>query len=112
MKSLYKYKDPIKDYIGYLKKNNINAETALRGTIKDNLGYLLDFLDSQGIYCLVDNYSIIVYTDGSNEKAIRYVKMTRKVYIINERDTSKYKDVIVNYCFAIEKAFEYLHYPF
>lgn len=112
MKSLYQYTDALKLFISYLKDNNIDAKRVLSGSIKDNLGYLLEFLDSQGIYCIIDRYTVIVYTDGRTEKAIEYVKMTGKVYIINQRDTSKPNDVIVNYCFAIDKAFEYLHYPF
>lgn len=112
MKSLYKYKDAMMLYIKYLKDKGIDPKEVISKSIQDNLGYLLSFLDSQGIYCLVDNYTTIVYTDGTNQKAIDYIKMTRTIYIINERNTAKYKDVIVNYSHCIDKAFEYIHYPF
>ena len=112
MKELYEYNEALKLFIKFLKDKNIDPKKALTSSIQANLGYLLEFLDSHGIYCLIDNYSIIIYTDGTNDKAKRYVAMTNKVYIINERNTQKYNDVIVNYAIAIKRAFEYLNYPF
>ncbi len=112
MDFLFKYKLAIKLFIDYLYKSGYTPKDILIRDFSSNIGCLLEFLSSQGIYCLVDCYNIIVYTDGITPQAEYYIKKYNSVYIIKETDNKDRRDITHNYMLAIDKAFDFLNTPF
>lgn len=112
MNFLYNYKNTILSFTNYLVKHGYPAKDILTRDFTSNIGVILEYLSSQHIYCLVDCYNIIVYTDGGTDRAIRYIQRTNKVLIIKETDNEIRRDVIHNYMLAIKSAFEFLNTPF
>ncbi len=112
MHFLFKYKLTIELFIGFLKEKDYPAKDVLTRDISSNIGCLLEFLSSQGIYCLVDSYNVLVYSDGSAPRAEYHVKRNKSIYIIKETENKEKKDIIYNYMLAIDKAFDFLNTPF
>lgn len=112
MTNLYQYSNAMKDFISYLNTNNYDAKKIVTSSIKDNLGYLLEYLSTHGIYCLVDSYTTIVYCDGTHEKARHYIQSTKSPLIIKEFNYKQPKPVIDNYINAIRYAFGFIEVPF
>ncbi len=112
MNFLFKYNLTIKLFTDFLMKGKYPAKEILLGDFKSNLGTLLEFLSSQGIYCLVDCYNVLVYTDGITPRTRYYIEKHNKVYIINETDNEEKRDIIHNYMLAIDKSFNFLNTPF
>lgn len=112
MKLLYKHKDTLKDFVNYLQKKGYDAKKILTGNSIDSILYVIEYLSSHGIFCLVDGYSVIVYCDGKHQKAKDYVIKNKTPYIIKEINNKKGKTVIENYEYAIVKAFDFLEYDF
>lgn len=111
MNFLYKYKDTMESFIQYLIENKYPAKKIITSSFIDSLGYILEYLDSQGLYCLVDNFNILVFTTGITEKTREYIK-DNKAFIIKETNNTKESGVIDNYKVAIVYAFEFLEVPF
>lgn len=111
MTFLYKYKDTISSFITYLKDNDYPAKEILTSDFIKSLGYILEYLDSQGLYCLVDNYNILVFTTGINDKTKKYIT-DNKTFIIKETTNEKEISIIDNYKVAIAYAFDFLEVPF
>jgi hypothetical protein len=112
MKKLFEYEKPTKDFVLFLNNNGYDPVKILSGNIIDSLGYILKFLETQAIYILVDNYSLMMYTNGTTKKSIDYVKMTHSIYIIKQLELKKKTDVITNYEYAIVEAFKFLQIEF
>lgn len=111
MKSLYKYKRVLASFIEFLKANDYPAKSILISDLISSVGYILEYLDTQGVYCLVDDYNIMVFTNGAKPKSLNYIK-ENKTFIIKESNNDKRSGVIQNYETAIIYAFEFLEVPF
>ena len=107
MEYFFKYKYATKLFTEYLLSKKYPAKEILLRDIMSNIGIILEFLSSQNIYCLVDCYNLIVYTDKEY-----YVKRYNTIYIIKETENEKRMDIIHNYVLAIDKAFYFLDNPF
>lgn len=112
MNILFKYKFAISLFTDFLIKSKYPAKEILLRDFKTNLGILLEFLSSQSIYCIVDCYNIIIYTDGITPKTRYYIETHNTVYIIHETNNEERREIIHNYILAIDKSFNFLNEPF
>ena len=112
MKFLYSYADALKQFVIYLTNEGHDPNKIITGNLMNGLGYILDYLNTHGIYCIVDANTVIVYCDGTHEKAKHYIINTRTPYIIKEINNRKNKSVVQNYEYAIKHAFGFLEVPF
>lgn len=111
MKFLYKYERVLASFIDFLKANNYPAKEILTKDLTHSLGYILEYLDTQCVYCLVDNYNMLVFTTGGTTNTLNKIK-ENKLFIIKETDNDKEVGIIQNYEYAITYAFEFLEVPF
>lgn len=112
MKQLYSRKETMKDFISFLQNSDYPAKDIITNDFINSLGYILSYLSTKGVFCLVDTYSVIVYCDGTHKHAKEFVKQTKTAYIIKEINNRKSQSIIKNYEYAIERAFDFLEYPF
>jgi len=112
MNFLYKYKLTIKLFTEYLIEKRYPAKDILTRDFTSNVGVLLEFLSLHGVYCVVDCYNILVYTDGITPHTEHYIKKNSTIYIIKETDNKERKDIIHNYMSAINASFNFLDNPF
>ncbi|KAF5080405.1 hypothetical protein DSECCO2_120490 [anaerobic digester metagenome] len=113
MKFLLRYERVALDFINFLKRKGYDAVTIVMAVdFEYTLGYLLEYLDSHGIYCIVDDATIVVMSDGQHHKTTTWVAENNKRYIIYSETLPKAKNIINNYMIAIEEAFKFLEVPF
>lgn len=113
MRFLFRYEKVILDFIGFLTSKGYDATAiAMAVDFEYTLGYILEYLDSHGIYCLVDDTTIAVMSDGQHHKATSWVAENNKRYIIYSETKSKAKNIIDNYIIAVDEAFKFLEIPF
>ncbi len=112
MKYLFKHENTCKDLYDFLSSNGYPAKSFFSLDFKLALGYLLEYLESRSIYCLVDNYNIIVFTTGKTVKTLDFIKKHKSVYIIKETNDKEERGIIGNYMRAIDCAFDFLNTPF
>lgn len=108
--NIFDYTDTSRDYAQFLVEKNYDAGTILTQPIIGQLGYILQYLASKYIFILSDEHYVIVYTTGKDNKTREFVKKAKEVTIVNEKERSD--DLIVNYTYAISKAFDFLEIPF
>jgi hypothetical protein len=107
MNELYKYKDTITEYAKFLQRNKYDVNAIFSGTFTQNIGLLLEFLETKQIFCTVDNYNIFAYTTDR-----KYVKENETIYILKETSETIKRGVVRNYKIAISKCFDSLEYLF
>ena len=113
MKQLFVYKNTLQDFVMFCNEYGYPIKGILQATdYRFVLGYLLEYLESKGIFCLVDNYNILIFTCGIDDKTRAYVEKHKSVYILKESSNNKERGVIDNYIYAIDKAFNFLETPF
>ncbi len=112
MHFLFEHKLTTQLFIEFLKEYGYSTKDVLTRDFSSNIGCLLEFLSSQGIYCLVDCYNVLVYSDGTTPRARYHVERNKSIYIIKETENEERRDIIHNYMLAIDKSFNFLNTPF